>query len=392
MLTCSITIPNLQEKTWDVAVIGSGVFGAWTAYRTAQTGRSVVLVDALGVADPRSSSGAESRIIRAGYGSNEVYTRFAVESLAAWKKLFGDIRKPLFHPTGVLWFADPRNDRFAATRESMSRAGVRFENFDDAAIRRRYPQFHFAGEVAGMLEPNGGVLLADTGVKAVVEAARRIGVEFLQEPVQAPITDGEISTASGTRLSAGTFVFACGAWLPKLFPDVLGDVITPTRQELFFFAPPTSNDHFHSPRMPAWIDDTDPKVPYGCPDMEQHGVKIGFHRLGPRFDPDSVDRPVREAATAEIREYVATRFPALAEAPLIASRVCQYENTHRGDFLIDRHPEFPHIWFLGGGSGHGFKHGPAVANYIVGRLEGRIAEEPAFALEANATPACRSVI
>jgi glycine/D-amino acid oxidase-like deaminating enzyme len=224
-----------------------------------------------------------------------------------------------------------------------------------------------------------------------VEEARRIGVQFLQEPVRAPVANGEISTASGVRLSAGTFVFACGAWLPKLFPDVLGDVITPTRQELFFFAPPPGGD-FRQPRMPAWIDDTDPKVPYGCPDMEQHGVKIGFHRLGPRFDPDSVDRPVREAATAEIREYVATRFPALAEAPLIASRVCQYENTHRGDFLIDRHPEFPHIWFLGGGSGHGFKHGPAVANYIVGRLEGRIAEEPAFALEANATPACRSVI
>jgi sarcosine oxidase len=367
------------------------VFGAWTAYRLAQTGRSVLLVDALGVADPRSSSGAESRIIRAGYGANELYTRFAVESLAAWMQLFADIRKPLFYPTGVLWCADPRSDRFAATRECMARVGVRFEDLDDAAIRRCYPQFQFAGEVAGMLEPDSGVILAQTAVHAVAEAARRIGVEFLRETVHAPVENGEISTASGTRLSASTFVFACGAWLPNLFPDV-GGVITPTRQELFFFAPPPSNGHFRLPRMPAWIDDTDPHVPYGCPDIEQHGVKVGFHRLGPRFDPDSGGRSVSEAATAEMREYVAKRFPALSDAPVVASRVCQYENTHRGDFLIDRHPEFPNIWFLGGGSGHGFKHGPAVANYIVGRLDGRIAEERGFTLVANAAPALRSVI
>jgi glycine/D-amino acid oxidase-like deaminating enzyme len=86
------------------------------------------------------------------------------------------------------------------------------------------------------------------------------------------------------------------------------------------------------------------------------------------------------------------RFPALANAPLVASRVCQYENTHRGDFLIDRHPDFPDIWFLGGGSGHGFKHGPAVASYVVGRLEDRIAEEPSFTLESAAAPASRAVI
>jgi sarcosine oxidase len=357
----------------------------------AQTGRSVLLVDALGVADPRSSSGAESRIIRAGYGANEVYTRFAVESLATWTQLFTQIHKPLFHPTGVLWLADPRNGRLAATRECLTRAGVPFEDLDDAAIRRRYPQFQFSGQVAGMLEPGGGVILAAAAVHAVVEAAQRIGVEILREPIHAPVVNGGISTASGIKIAASRFVFTCGAWLPKLFPEVLGAVITPTRQELFFFATPPGNDSFCPPHMPAWIDDTDPKVPYGCPEIE-HGIKVGFHRLGPRFDPDSGERSVSEEAAAEIRGYVGMRFPGLAESPLIASRVCQYENTHRGDFLIDRHPVFPNIWFLGGGSGHGFKHGPAVANYIVGRLEGRIAEEPTFTLKVNAAPASRSVI
>jgi sarcosine oxidase len=373
-------------------VIGAGVFGAWTAYRLAQTGRSVVLVDALGVADPMSSSGSESRIIRVGYGGSELYTRFAVESLAAWRQLFDDIRKHLFHPTGVLWFADPRNEWLAASREAMTRAGVIFEDLDAAGIKRSYPQFQFSDEVEGILELDSGVIVAGAAVQAVVEAARRIGVEFLAEKVSAPVLNGEVSTDSGTRLSAGTFVFACGAWLPKLFPNVLGNVIVPTRQELFFFEAPPETDGFRPPRMPAWIDDSDPRVPYGCPDIEQHGVKAGFHRLGPRFDPDSGDRVVGADATTEIRDYVATRLPALAGARLISSHVCQYENTHSGDFLIDRHPGVPNIWFLGGGSGHGFKHGPAVADYIVGRLEGRVPEEPVFTLEANAAPAARTVI
>ncbi len=344
------------------------------------------------MADPRSSSGAESRIIRAGYGTNELYTRFAVGSLAAWTQLFGESHKHLFHPTGVLWFADPRSDRLAASRTAMTHAGVLFEDLDSADIRRRYPQFHFTDEVAGVLEPDGGVFLADAAVRVVAEAARRIGVELLNQAIRTPVLNGEVLTESGDRISAVTFVFACGAWLPKLFPDVLGSVIVPTRQELFFFEPPPGSDDFRSPRLPACIDDTDARLPYSCPDIAQHGVKVGFHRLGPRFDPDSGDRAAGEEATAEIREYIAKRLPALAGSPVIASRVCQYENTHSGDFLIDRHPEFPNIWFLGGGSGHGFKHGPAVADYIVGRLEDRVPEESIFTLEANIAPALRSVI
>jgi sarcosine oxidase len=382
----------MLERAWDVAVIGCGVFGAWTAYRLAQTGRSVLLVDALGAADPRSSSGAESRIIRAGYGTNALYTRFAVESLAAWTRLFGETNQHLFQPTGVLWFEDPRSGRLTASRHAMTRAGVRFEDLDSADIRRRYPQFHFTDEVAGVLEPDGGVFLADAAVRAVVETARRMGVEFLDQAIRTPVLNGEVLTESGVRLPAGAFVFACGAWLPKLFPDVLGRVIVPTRQELFFFEPPPGSDDFRTPRLPAWIDNSDPRLPYSCPDIAQHGVKAGFHRLGPRFDPDSGDRVASEEATAEIREYIAKRLPALAGSRVIASRVCQYENTHSGDFLIDRHREFPNIWFLGGGSGHGFKHGPAVADYIVGRLEDRVPEESIFTLAANTAPALRSVI
>ena len=376
----------MHTTTCDAAVAGAGVFGVWTAYRLARTGRSVVLLDALGVADPRASSGAESRLIRAAYGASELYTRFAVESLEAWK----EIVPSLFRPTGAVWFDSPQSERLAASREALDRAGVRFEALDAAEIRRRYSQVRLPEDVAGIFEPDAGVILAGDATRAVSDAAQQLGVQLLHERIATPVRNGEVFLNSGDRLIAETFVFACGAWLPKLFPQIHSDVITPTRQELFFFQSPGPN--FSAPDLPAWIDETDPRVPYCFPDIEQHGVKVGFHHLGPPFDPDTGDRTTTEQGAAEMRTYIAARMPGLANTPLIASRVCQYENTPTGDFLIDRHREFPNIWFAGGGSGHGFKHGPAVGRYIVDRLENRGNEEPAFSLESKLKAGERSVI
>src|SRR5262249_40114898 len=157
-------------------------------------------------------------------------------------------------------------------------------------------------------------------------------------------------------------------WLPKLFPDLLGPRIFPTHQEVFFFAPPAGDPRFSAAALPAWIDFTDPRGPYGVPDLEGRGFKIALDRHGPAFDPDTGDRRPSASALLEAREFLAERFPALANAPLTESRVCQYENTSNGDLLIDRHPEFPNIWLVGGGSGHGFKHGPAVGEYVAQRL------------------------
>jgi sarcosine oxidase len=377
-----------MEKVWDVAVIGAGVFGAWTAYRLAQTGRSVVLFDAYGIADPRSSSGAESRIIRMGYGSNELYTRFSHQSLGMWLDLCEKTGEALFELTGALRFNF--NERVSPSRDTMRRAGIAFEELDAEAIARRYPQFRLPPDVTGLFEPESGALRAGAAVRAVVNAARKIGVEFRRERVT--VSDGTVRTSSGDNAAAGIYVFACGAWLPKLFPTILGKVIVPTRQPLFFFGLPAGDDDFRPPRLPVWLDDADPRMPYGFPDIDGQGFKMGFHREGREFDPDTGDRIVTAEEVVEAREYVTARFPALDGAPVIATKVCQYENTHTGDFLIDQHPEFPNIWFAGGGSGHGFKHGPAVGDYVVGRLDGRVASEPRFALDNKMGGERRAVV
>jgi sarcosine oxidase len=176
----------------------------------------------------------------------------------------------------------------------------------------------------------------------------------------------EITTRSGRRISAGTFIFSCGPWLPKLFPVLLKERIHPTRQEVFFFGTPAGNSRFRSPQMPIWID-FGAQI-YGLPDLENRGFKVALDRHGPSFDPDIDDRTPNEEMLAEVRRFLYQRFPEMENAPAIESRVCQYENTSNGDFLIDRHPDFANVWLVGGGSGHGFKHGPALGEYVATRI------------------------
>jgi sarcosine oxidase len=208
------------------------------------------------------------------------------------------------------------------------------------------------------------VLLARRAVQAVVEQARKNGVDYRTDAVFGPIGEGklkEVATRSGETISAGAFVFACGPWLPKVFPQILGDRIFPSRQEVFFFGVPPGETRFTQLAMPTWICLADEH--YGMPDIENRGFKIAFDRHGERVDPDTQSRIASEEGAASARAYLARRFPVLKDAPVVETRVCQYENTSNGDFLVDKHPQFENVWLVGGGSGHGFKHGPSMGEY-----------------------------
>src|SRR5262249_31801412 len=112
---------------------------------------------------------------------------------------------------------------------------------------------------------------------------------------------------------------------------------------------------------------------------------------GEPFDPDAGDRIASAEGLAEVRRYLARRIPELKDAPVSESRVCQYENTSNGDFLIDRHPEIEDVWLVGGGSGHGFKHGPFVSEYGTARIEGQTEEiDPRFILKSKSETSARS--
>jgi monomeric sarcosine oxidase len=355
-----------MAETYDVVVIGAGVFGAWAALELEQRGAKVLLLDAYGPASSRASSGGESRIIRAGYGADELYTRWAQESLATWQKFFRDIARPLFYPTGVLWLGRSDEPRAQATLATLKKVGVRYEWLTQGQIRQRWPQIQLGPLEEAIFEPASGGIAARRAVRALVAEFDRRGGQFHQESVMPPTESGgwldEILLASGGLVKAEQYVFACGPWLGKLFPEAVGERIFPTRQEVFYFGAPPGDRRFTPSLLPIWYRLSDEF--YGFPDVDGRGVKIASDRLGPPIDPDSAERLPAAEALGEARAALARILPALAHAPLLEARVCQYENTSNGDFLIDRHPALKNVWLVGGGSGHGFKHGPAVGRYV----------------------------
>jgi monomeric sarcosine oxidase len=372
-----------KDYKTEIAVVGSGVFGAWTAYQLRRSGAEVLLVDAYGPANSRASSGGESRILRLGYGPDEIYTRMAQRSFQLWLQLFEDVERPqLFQPTGVLWLAREHDPYCEATQETLQKYKVKLARLERVDLCQRYPQLEFGPVAWGMLEIESGVLLARQAVQALVAVAQSLGVTYLQAAIRPPENETAglefVETTAGARIVADKFIFACGPWLPKLFPDVLAKLIHVTRQEVFFLGVPAGDDRFLPATMPAWIDFND--LVYGIPNLESRGVKIAIDEHGPPFDPDTGERIVLQESVSRLRAYLARRVPALADAPVIESRVCQYENTSNGDFLIDRHPRYKNAWFVGGGSGHGFKHGPAVGEQVASLVSNNAQVEPRFAL------------
>lgn len=383
-----------SERNYDVIVIGAGVFGAWTAYFLRQSGVSVLLLDAYGPANSRASSGGESRIIRMGYGADEIYTRWSMDALPKWKELFAQAGRPeLFRQTGVLWIAHEDDKIPLATMATLDRLACPYERLSLGQMVERYSAFTFEPDCWGILEPDSGVLMARRAVQTVVDEAQRSGIVYKNEQVRAPaaLSDrlDQITTRSGENYAAGEFVFACGSWIGKIFPDVLGSRIFPSRQEVFFFGVPPGDRRFAPPQMPTWLKLRDEF--YGMPDLENRGLKIAHDRHGPAVDPDTQSRAPSVEALALAKSYVARRFPNLREAPVVETRVCQYENTSNGDFLIDRHPQMENAWLVGGGSGHGFKHGPSLGEYVAEHVLNGGEVDPRFSLATKEAVQRRAV-
>jgi sarcosine oxidase len=374
-------------------VVGAGVFGAWTALRFAEHGDRVTLIDAFGPASGRASSADHSRVIRSGYGADALYSQWAADARHAWDRLAAETGQELLIPTGALFMGDVGNAYVSATYETLRSLGRRAEWLEPADVATRFPQIAIDSGGAALLEPDAGVLRARAAVHAVVTVAqRRAGVEYraaairaLDEQRQTPT----IQLVDGLHLQADVYVLACGAWLPRLLPDTIGARIRATRQEVLYYGIAAGETRFSVPHCPVWIDFG--AGLYGIPDFDSMGFKVGIDRHGPPIDPDASDRIVDPALVEQTRTWITRRFPGLGAAPLVDSRVCQYENTSSGDFIIDRHPLWPSVWIVGGGSGHGFKHGPSIARYLVDLMAGTVAPEARFALATKQTVPQRAV-
>jgi len=385
------------NRYFDTIIIGAGVFGAWTAWHLSRAGQSVALVDAWGPGNARSSSGGESRVIRTAYGPDAIYSRMAQKSLLQWRALSARQSQPIFHSTGVLWLSSFRDDYIKTSIENLSQLGIRHEVLNEQVLANRYPQINMQDLKIGFLEQDGGALLARRGVQAVVAEAVAAGTKLIIDKAGAPVQNGDsvaIRLAGGEILTATNAVYACGPWLPKVFPEVIGQRIRPTRQVVFFFGTPAGDTRFAPPELPVWADFNGGDIFYGIPDLESRGFKIAHDVHGPEFDPDTRQpRGSHLEAEQNIRTYLQKRFPDLATAPLLGVRICQYENSSNGDYLLDRHPAVKGVWLVGGGSGHGYKNGPAVGKQVAaGVMEAsNFQPDPRFSLASKLTNHKRAV-
>jgi len=386
---------KMSKPSWDSIVIGAGVFGAWTAWHLRKAGQRVLLLDAFGAAHARASSGGESRLTRGSYGADEIYTRMAFDSLPQWKWLSDLSGLPILHQIGVLFFFQKREPYVDQSLEVHRRLKLPTLELDRAALEQRYPQVFWKDIEVGLYEPEFGVLMARRAVQMLVRQFVKAGGEYRVAAVKPPDASKAleaIELSDGTSVTATNYVFACGPWLPKVFPRLLGPRIFPTRQEVFFFATPPGDARFAAGALPGWADFNNGDIFYGMPDIEARGFKVAHDKHGAPIDPDRGDREASPGALADARTYLAKRFPALAGAQLNEERVCQYENSSNGDFLIDRHPTASNVLLVGAGSGHGFKHGPEVGRYASELLLGKLkAPEPRFSLASKAEQQNRAV-
>ncbi len=364
-----------------VAVIGAGAFGGWTALYLLRRGAWVTLVDAWGPGHSRASSGGETRVIRGTYGPDQPYTALAARALKLWCENERKWRQHFLHRTGVLWMAAGGDDEWEhGSIEQLKQARIRHEKLSTRRLRKRWPQINFQGVEWGVFEPDSGYLTARVACQAVVEGFLREGGEYKQAAV---CTDGldsrsgkALPLSDGSKLRADCYVFACGPWMGKLFPEAIGSKIQSTKQEVFFFGSPPGDRRFDDQHLPVWADHHG-RFMYGIPGNQGRGFKIADDTRGPEFDPTSGERVIGEQRLRMAREYMAFRFPGMKDAPLVETRVCQYEQTSDSHFIVDRHPGAENVWLVGGGSGHGFKHGPALGE-MVARLLLREQEPPAL--------------
>src|SRR5437899_7302740 len=373
-----------MSKQRHVVVVGAGAFGGWTALHLLRRGTRVTLVDAWGPGNSRASSGGETRVIRGTYGARGIYTHLTARALQLWKEHEQHWHRKLYHPIGVLWLVESDDTYEKAALPLLKEAGLAFEELSGSETARRYPQVNCERVRWAIFEKDRGYLTARRACAAVLEGFLAEGGEYRQLAVEpgASHAGGElrgVTLSDGTTIVADAFVFACGPWPARLFPEVIGDRARATRQEALFFASPPGDQRFTEEALPVWADHGRGFV-YGIPGNEWRGFKIADDTRGPAFDPTSGERLPSPESLAAAREYLALRFPALRGAPLLETRVCQYENSPDEHFIIDRHPRAANTWLVGGGSGHGFKHGPAVGELVADAVLGRREPDATFRL------------
>jgi sarcosine oxidase len=360
-------------------VVGAGVWGAAIAAELVDRGWAVTVIEQWAPANARGSSGDRTRMIRAGYASDDEatdlwYARSARASRARWSELEAQEGISLLHPVALAWLAASVDGVEQIVVDRLRAVGLEPEIVAPERLPELFPTVSFDDVAFAVLEPGVAIIRATLAVEMLMRRALRAGAQLMLERAE-PVEQSGSVRAGGRVLCADRVIWACGSWLGSLFPEEAP--ITPTWQDVL---------HWHTPprwrSAPAWFDER--AQVYGFPDLEGLGFKASTHLPGARLDLERGAREVDPAAVKAISGYLARRFPELADAPLLWGRVMPYEMTPDANFVIGLRPGDERSLIAGGGSGHGFKHAPTVGQHVADLIEGRASPIPMFALGPRA--------
>jgi glycine/D-amino acid oxidase-like deaminating enzyme len=355
-------------------VVGAGVFGVSAALSLASRGWEVELVDAGPLQRPEAASTDISKIVRMDYGVDALYTELMERALPLWRQLNVAWREELYHEDGflVLSFSALQPGGFEHdSLRTLEGRGHAVDRIDQATLASRFPAWAAGRYADGYFNRQAGWVESGRALGRLLDDARRRGVRVrAEERVSRWIEGGSrvtgIVTGSGLRLHGDVVLIAAGAWTPMLAPQLEGAMWS-VAQPVFHLLP-RDPQAWRPPRFPVWAAAISQTGWYGFPANASGIVKIANHGPGRRVHPDA-PRLTDEADETALRDFLRLSLPALADAPLVASKTCLYCDTFDGDFWIGRDPDRLGLAVAAGDSGHGFKFAPVLGEVIADAIE-----------------------
>jgi len=380
------------SQSAEIIVVGAGVMGVWTAFYLQEQGAKVTLIDAYGPGNTRSSSGGETRILRADYGEKVIYTKMVVRAHELWDKWQKEWGRKLMYSTGRLSIGPADYATYAnEAKRRLKPFGVNSEVLDRDEIIRRWPQLGILEDEVALYDEGGAggsTLLAREACRATTEKFIENGGTFIHaKALPGKSVNGQLDSielSDGRKLRADQYVFAGGPWMGSIFPEVLSDKLKVFRRDVLFIGTPSGDPRFSYPNLPIWLFRGTRW--YGFPDFHGRGLKAAPFPDYNSIDMDMDERLIHPIEIKRARDFVEQRFPALKNQPITEGRVCQLTFSTDEDFIVDTHPDNKNLWFACAGSGHAFKHGPAFGEYLSKRvLNGTQVEEydSAFRLKGS---------
>ncbi|MEY2547116.1 MAG: hypothetical protein QOG48_2233 [Verrucomicrobiota bacterium] len=354
----------------NVVIVGAGINGVTAAIALKKRGHDVDLVDPGPLPHPLAASTDISKAVRAAYGPDEIYTELAERCVPMWREWNEQFGTTLFHEVGFLFMRRTpmqEGDFEFETAKVFTRRGHKFARFDPDEVKRRFPIWNVEKYCEGIFEPAAGYVEAARVVTTLISHATNLGVRLRGGTSFADLIDNGIVLQDRQQLFADAVVMCAGAWTPQLLPFTK-DFLRATGHPIFHLKP-NEPELFRAEKFPVFGADISKTGYYGFPLNGDGVVKIGVHAAGRAMSADSTDRVVSDEEENQLREFLSDSFPALADAPIVFTRLCMYCDTNDGNFWIARDPDHPGLTIATGDNGHGFKFAPMLGELIADAVE-----------------------